>query len=169
MTALLKSPKRTAKCLCLLLVSFCLSRPTFAQSTTEAAGAASSSAGMAAGTKAPVVLAGPSSPGNSSPYITPQEGPPPEETNRKTLEGRAGKDAAKLLLRSVPSGARVYVNELFVGQSPLLLILPPGKYKVQMRGERQELGERLVGLLANDTQNLTIPLTPRYPARISVR
>jgi hypothetical protein len=38
-----------------------------------------------------------------------------------------------------------------------------------MRGERQELGERLVGLLPNDTQNLMIPLTPRYPARISVR
>ena len=168
---LLKSLKRVATCqaFMLLLVSFCMSCPTFAQSTTEAAGAASSSAGMTAGTKAPVVLAGPSSTGNGSPYIAPREGPPPEETNRKTLEERAGKDAAKLLLRSVPTGARVYVNELFVGQTPLLLILPPGKYKVQMRGERQELGERLVGLLPNDTQNLTIPLTPRYPARISVR
>jgi hypothetical protein len=38
-----------------------------------------------------------------------------------------------------------------------------------MRGERQELGERLVGLLPNDTQNITIPLILRYPSRISVK
>ena len=163
---------RTAQCLC--RVSLVLAVPclvpylVFAQAATEAAGATSTSAGMMTGAKAPAVSPKPAAAENNS-YLAPREGPPPEETNRKTLQEGAGKDAAKLLMRSVPSGARVYVNELFVGQAPLLLIVPPGKYRVQMRGERQELGERLVGLLPNDTQNITIPLILRYPSRISVK
>jgi len=168
--------QRTCKVVALLLVPFLVPCLGFAQAAVETAGATSASAGMSAGVKAPAVPAAPSAsavapiaPPKDSPYITLREGPPPEDINRKTLEEHAGKDAAKLLLHSSPSGARIYVNELFVGQSPLLLIVPPGKYRVQMRGERQELGERLVGLLPKDTQNITIVLAPRYPARISIR
>jgi PEGA domain len=168
--------QRMCKVATLLLVPFLVPCLGFAQAAAETAGATSASAGMSAGVKAPAVpatpntpAAAPSAPPKDSPYITLREGPPPEDINRKTLEEHAGKDAAKLLLRSSPSGARIYVNELFVGPSPLLLIVPPGKYRVQMRGERQELGERVVGLLPNDTQNITIVLAPRYPARISIR
>ena len=163
---------RTAQCLC--RVSLVLAVPclvpylVFAQAATEAAGATSTSAGITTGAKPPAVSPKPATAEND-PYLATREGPPPEETNRKTLEEGAGKDAAKLLLRSVPSGVRVYVNELFVGRSPLLLIVPPGKYRVQMRGERQELGERIVGLLPNDTENVTIPLTLRYPSRITMK
>jgi hypothetical protein len=57
---------------------------------------------------------------------------------------------------------------VFVGRTPLLLIVPPGKYKVEMRGKREEVGERLVGLLPNETQDLALTLASRYPARISV-
>ena len=169
----LKSPrKRVARSLCRIVLPVCVPfvvpHLVFAQAATEAAGATSTSAGMTTGAKAPAVSPKSATAENDS-YLAPREGPPPEETNRKTLEEGAGKDAAKLLLRSVPSGVRVYVNELFVGRSPLLLIVPPGKYRVQMRGERQELGERIVGLLPNDTENVTIALTLRYPSRITMK
>lgn len=91
------------------------------------------------------------------------------ETNRKALEQRAGKDAAKLILRSVPSEALVYIDGMSVGRTPLLLIIPPGKYKVEMRGQREGFGERLIGLLPNETQQLALTLVLRYPARISLR
>lgn len=169
----LKSPRKSvAQYLCrvslLLSVPFVVPHLVFAQAAAEAAGATSTSTGMTTGAKAPAVSPKPATAENNS-YLAPREGPPPEEANRKTLEKAAGKDAAKLLLRSVPSGARVYINELFVGRAPLLLIVSPGKYRVQMRGERQELGERVVGLLPNDTQNVTIGLILRYPSRISVK
>ncbi len=168
----LKSRRQTAAlylCSSLLLsVPFIAPYLVFAQAAAETAGATSTSAGMTTGAKAPAVSPKPATAENNS-YLAPREGPPPEESNRKTLEAGAGKDAAKLLLRSVPSGARVYVDELFVGRAPLLLMVPPGKYRVQMRGERQELGERVVGLLPNDVQNITIALTLRYPSRISVK
>jgi hypothetical protein len=90
-------------------------------------------------------------------------------TNRKALEQRAGKDAAKLMLRSVPSEALVYIDGKSVGRTPLLLIVPPGKYKVEMRGQREGFGERLIGLLPNETQELALTLVLRYPARISVQ
>ena len=90
-------------------------------------------------------------------------------TNRKALEQRAGKDAAKLMLRSVPSEALIYIDGKSVGRTPLLLIVPPGKYKVEMRGQREGFGERLIGLLPNETQELALTLVLRYPAKISVQ
>ena len=91
------------------------------------------------------------------------------ETNRRALEQRAGKDAAKLILRSVPNEALVYIDGKPVGRTPLLLIVPPGKYKVEMRGQREGFGERLIGLLPNETQQLALTLVLRYPAKISLR
>jgi hypothetical protein len=88
------------------------------------------------------------------------------ETNRKALEQRAGSDAAKLQLRSVPAHAMIYVDGKLVGMAPQLLTLPPGKHKVEMRGQHQESGERLVGLLPNETQEVTLKLEVRYPASI---
>jgi hypothetical protein len=90
-------------------------------------------------------------------------------TNRKALEQRAGKDAAKLMLRSVPSEALIYIDGKSVGRTPMLLIVPPGKYKVEMRGQREGFGERVIGLLPNETQELALTLVLRYPARISVQ
>jgi hypothetical protein len=90
-------------------------------------------------------------------------------TNRKALEQRAGKDAAKLMLRSVPNEALIYIDGKSVGRTPMLLIVPPGKYKIEMRGQREGFGERLIGLLPNETQELALTLVLRYPARISVQ
>jgi len=105
----------------------------------------------------------------NAPAEVTRDGPPPDETNRKALEQRAGKDAAKLVLRSVPSDALIYIDGKFVGRTPLMLIVPPGKYKVEMRGQRDGYGDRLIGLLPNDTQQLALRLELRYPAKISVR
>jgi len=90
-------------------------------------------------------------------------------TNRKALEQRAGKDAAKLVLQSVPSNALIYIDGMFVGRTPLLLIVPPAKYKVEMHGQRDGFGERLIGLLPKETQQLTLTLELRYPAKLSIQ
>jgi hypothetical protein len=132
------------------------------------AGRPSSFAGVAtSGTKA---LPDSSTPGpgkvNSSASAALREGVSADEINRKTLEQRAGPDAAKLTLESMPSEALTYLDGIFVGRTPLLLVVPPGKYKVEMRGKHEEFGERLVGLLPNETQQLALNLESRYPARI---
>jgi hypothetical protein len=91
---------------------------SYGQAIVETAATTSLSAGVAAtGTKnIPVSLPA------SVPEIARQD-----EENRKALEQRAGKDAAKVLLQSIPSEARTYVDGAIVGRTPRLLILPPGK------------------------------------------
>jgi hypothetical protein len=140
------------------------------QAGIETAGADSSSAGASTAVSKVLPASSPH-PGTDtkSPYNPAREGTPLDETNRRTLEQRAGKDSAKLLLQSIPSEALTYIDGAFVGRTPLLLIVPPGKYKVEMRGKREEFGERLVGLLPNETQQLALTLAVRYPASITVR
>lgn len=106
-------------------------------------------------------------PGAAATHIASPAGPPIDEVNRKELEKNAGKDAGKLFLRSTPSGAQIYINGDFVGKTPLLLVVPPGTYKVDMRGDRQGSSEKIVGLLANQTQEVVLNLALRYPARVT--
>ena len=138
---------------------------TSGQAAVEYGGAASHSAmsAMAASKAAPAASPTPATPG-SSPFLTVPAGPPIDETNRKALEQRAGKDAGKLLLQSIPSEAQIDIDGNMVGRTPLLLIIPPGKYKVEMRGAREEFGERLVELLPNETQKIALTLAVHYPA-----
>jgi hypothetical protein len=150
------------------LLAFLAAHPACAQATVEY-GATTASAGSATSEVKkvqPVILATPKTE-TGSPHLIAHDGPPAEEANRKALEEQAGSDAAKLLMRSSPSGAQIYVNGAFVGHAPLLLMLAPGKYKVEMRDERDDTAQRTLGLLANDTQEVTLKLTERYPARIS--
>lgn len=104
-----------------------------------------------------------------SAHIVAPDGPPPEETNRKALEENAGPDAGKLLLRSTPAGAQVFINGAYVGKAPMLLIVPPGKYTVEMRGARAETGSKIVGLLANQTQTVAMTLKQLYPSSVSMK
>ena len=106
--------------------------------------------------------------GESAHIIAP-DGPPPEEVNRKALEANAGPDAGKLLLRSTPSGAQVFINGAYVGKAPMLLIVPPGEYKVEMRGGRLETGSQIVGLLANQTQQVAMTLKQLYPSQVPMK
>jgi hypothetical protein len=105
---------------------------------------------------------------SASLHLVGPAGPPPEDMNRKSFEDKAGQQAGKLLLRSVPSGAEILIDSLPVGRTPLLMIIAPGKYKVDMRGPRQEYGSSVVGLMANETATVAINLSPRYPTSITI-
>jgi hypothetical protein len=102
-------------------------------------------------------------------YVTAPDGPPADEANRKALEDRAGNDGGKMLLRSTPSGARAFVDGAFVGRTPLLLIVAPGKYKILMQNEREAAAERTVVLAAKETQAVALTLAPRYPDRVTAK
>lgn len=91
------------------------------------------------------------------------------ESNRRALEQKAGRDAAKLLLRTEPTASQVWINGLFVGNTPMLLIVAPGKYQVEFRGQRQESAARTVAVLPRETQGVSVELQPKYPTRVTVR
>ena len=73
------------------------------------------------------------------------------------------------MLRSVPAGAQIWINDMFVGNAPMLLIVAPGKYKIDARGQRSEHLQSSVDLLPHETRKVVLTLTPRYPMRVSVR
>lgn len=106
---------------------------------------------------------------SGSAHLIQKEGPPAEVVNRRRLEERSGKEAAKLLLRSAPTGARVWANGLFVGRTPVLLVLAPGSYAVEMRGQNLEWGQRRVDLLPRETRHVVLPLSPKYPTSVRMR
>jgi hypothetical protein len=139
------------------------------QAAAEAAAATSSSGVTASGAKGASIRDVNPQPQSSSPHLLARQGPAPDEMNRKAFEEGAGKDAGKLLMRSTPTGAQIFVNGRLVGRAPLLLILAPGKYKVEMRGQRRDYGERSVGLLPHETQDVALTLSPLYPIRVSTR
>ena len=106
---------------------------------------------------------------NKSPHIADPGGPPADEVNRKALEPRAGSSGGKLLLRSLPDRAQVFVDGAYVGRTPLLLIVAPGKYNIEMRGQREATGKRTVEMAADETQEIALTLTPRYPDHVAAR
>jgi hypothetical protein len=157
---------------CALVLFFCgVSR---AQSTAEYAGGTSAVSATAASQPNLPKPSGSATPANPTTdpdkpqHIASPSGPPPEVTNRKALEQRAGKNPCKLLLRSTPSAAQVFVDGAFVGESPLLLMVPPGKYQIEMRGHRLEFGQSVVDLLPRETREVALSLTTRYPTRVTM-
>jgi len=148
-----------------------------AQDIAEAAAASRNSSATVQAIKAPSLPA-PNEPAktaapadatkSTSPNLPTPSGPPPAESNRKALELDAGKHAGKLLLRATPGTAEVFVNDLTVGRTPILLLVPPGKYKVGMRGDHQEWGDETIGVLPDETQVVLIHLKPRYPSSITL-
>lgn len=164
----------------LILLVSPFSRSSWAQDTVEYAGASASSAAkvssMSKVLKRPDALL--PKPGNApsstpakgaSSYLTIPSGPPADFVNRQALEKKSGKDAAKMLLRSTPSGARVWVNGAFVGQTPLLLIVPPGKYHVKMADDRLDTKEQDLAVLPHETHEFLLRLVVRYPTSVSIR
>jgi hypothetical protein len=165
--------RRTLRRSALILALPALATALHAQNAAQSAGQSSSSTG---GTTVTTVTAGQSKTVLATPtatdlaksaHLTAHAGPPPEDVNRKALEESAGKDAGKLLVRSTPSHARIYVNGAFVGYAPQLFVVPPGKYKVELRGQRDNYAERTLGLLPNDTQEVSLDLTARYPFHVT--
>ncbi len=133
--------------------------------TTATTGAAVTQA------KPPIKIDSASSPENKpgSAHLVGRTAEPAETTNRRALEERAGKDAARLILRSVPNNALVRIDGKRVGSTPLLLILAPGGYKVEMEGARTEFASRQVDLLPRETREVVLSLQSRYPARVRLR
>ena len=141
-----------------------------AQAAAEYGGAVSSAGARAASIPAlkipPLV-----SPPDKSPsaHLTARAAQDVEAANRKALEARAGKDAAKLMLRSEPDKAWVRIDGKPVGRTPLLLIMAPGIYKVEMEGTGMESGHRQVDLLPKETREVVLALESRYPTHVQLR
>jgi hypothetical protein len=95
----------------------------------------------------------------------------PEDANRRALELRAGLDAAKLSFKSVPAKAVVRINGKPVGETPLLISLAPGTYKIEMEGPRMEFGKQQLTVGAKDTREVQLRLSaaPRYPNHITLQ
>jgi len=88
-----------------------------------------------------------------------------ETVNRRALENQAGKNASKLMLRSVPDGSSIRINGKPVGKTPLLVIVPPGVYVVEMEGgTRMGYGRQQIDLLPKELREVVLNLQPRYPA-----
>lgn len=148
-----------------------------AQATVEYAGATSMAAKTATSIKPPnenLTLPKargitPSVTNKPGAYLTISTSPPTDIANRHALEEKAGKDAGKLLLRSIPTAARVWIDGKFVGTTPMLLIVPPGKYHVKLQGKRLDSSEQDIGLLPRETREIAVSLRARYPTRVSIR
>jgi len=97
--------------------------------------------------------------------------PNPQEANRRALEQNAGQNAATLTLKSVPAKAVVRIDGKPVGQTPLLISLAPGTYRVEMEGPHMEFGKQQLNLGANETQEIELRLAkpPRYPTHIDLQ
>jgi hypothetical protein len=103
-----------------------------------------------------------------SPHLVTPGGPPQDELNRREFEGNAGTNAGKLLLRSVPGEAQIFINGLFVGQTPLLISVAPGKYKIEMRGPRLELGHSVEIVMPKEVHTTLLNLSQRYPSTVAM-
>ena len=149
-----------------------------AQAAAEYAGAVSSmgSVGASIGTTQavlPSTLAAPREATFASPapqkatvHLSVHVGASNEDANRQALEQEAGEDAGKLLLRSTPTKAAVWIEGKRVGSTPLLLVLAPGAYRVELRGSRMEFAGQRVDLQARETRELNVPLEQRYPSHV---
>jgi len=92
-----------------------------------------------------------------------------EAANRKALEDQAGKNAAKLMLRSEPDKSSVRIDGKPVGKTPLLLVVRPGVYVVEIEGgPRMSYGRQQVDLLPKEAREVLVELQPRYPTSISL-
>ncbi len=151
-----------------LLLVFAGAGTAWGQAAVEYGGATATMGAVGAGVRPTDVLISPSGVGSDEITLPVRSGPPPDVVNRRALEQQAGNVAAKLLLRSAPSNARVWMDGKFVGRTPLLLLVPPGKHQVQMRGDRQEQGEAQLSLLAHETRDVELLLAERYPTSISL-
>ena len=119
-----------SRILLLMMVGYLsLSPKVLAQAATEAAGATSITSYMAASPKPTAMPKGSTANASqSSPHLLASSKAAEVESNRQALEAKAGPEAARLLIRSMPSQAQVWINEKPVGTTPLLLIVPAGKY-----------------------------------------
>ena len=151
-----------------VIALLCL-QPANAQALAETAGATSASAGTTAAVAKTFNFPASKNEGapGASQHLQASAGPPPQVVNRRALEEHAGRDASKLLIRSTPPASQVWIDDKFVGNTPMLLVLAPGKYRVSFRGSRMESGEQSVDLLPRETRDLALSLSAHYPTKVT--
>jgi PEGA domain len=168
--------------LLLILASSCL----YAQAAAEYGGATSGIAGSISrtnlmnkvavpdigangGDKPSVIMSQPINDAGANPnYIFDSMKQGSVAENRKLLEEQAGKNAAKLMLRSTPTHADVKIDGKPVGKTPILLVLSPGQYDVAMNGPRMDHAEQNIDLLPNETREFLLPLKQLYPTTVKI-
>lgn len=155
--------------MCVSLYACLCPQVTPGQAIAEAGVLTSGSVAAASGAKATTIPSIKTPEGPKSPHLAVATIQHPEVANRQALEQNAGKNPGKLLLRSTPTGAQVFVNGMLVGNTPLLLVVAPGKYQVELRGARLEHAASSVDLLPNETRTVSLTLAARYPTRVSVK
>jgi len=156
--------------------------PAAAQAAVEYGHIATSSSAASAGlgnklsNKIGSVLSPDKTPGsvqtvNNQPGVATGPENDPAVGNRLALEQHAGKEAAKLSLKSEPAKATVRIDGKPVGQTPLLISLAPGVYRIEMEGPRMEFGKQQLTLGPNETREVQLPLSaaPRYPSHIDLQ
>jgi hypothetical protein len=134
-----------------------------------AAAPAPTPAGSPAQASSPAQAGSAAKPGSKFKYLPARNGDPVDATNRKELERQAGSGAGKLLIRSSSAEAAAWINGKLVGSTPLLLLLAPGQYRVELRGSRSEFAQGTVDLLPNETRELVMELEQRYPSQVRLR
>jgi len=154
------------------LFIICLGIPLISHARTQAA---AETAAAVAGTSPSKVKSAPlpatlaEDHPNSSTHVTNGSGPTTASLNRQILERQAGPEAGKLLLRSEPSGARAWIDGLFIGKTPILVLLAPGQHRMEIYGPRQKFASRVLKLLPRETRDVAMELTVRYPTHVIVR
>ena len=87
-----------------------------------------------------------------------------QDANRRALEQRVGKNAAKISLKSAPAKAVVRIDGKPVGQTPLLISLAPRRlHKIEMEGPRMELGKQQLKVAPNERRKIELPLSAPPP------
>jgi hypothetical protein len=106
-----------------------------AQAVVEYVGVTSAVATAAAGAKVkpPTVPSPKAGANSSSPQPVVRTGEAAATANRQALQERAGANAARVLLRSTPDHAQVWIDARFVGSTPFDLKLAPGHHEILMR------------------------------------
>jgi hypothetical protein len=155
-------------CVAILLLSAAASAPSSGENSGQSS-AAPAAAPVQTKSDAPAAPTTTSQDPVKPQHLAAPLGPPSGLVNRQALEQHAGKNACKLLLRSTPSTAQVFVDGAFVGNSPLELVVAPGKYQIEMRGQRLDSARRQVDLLPRETREVALPLTARYPTHVTAQ
>ena len=91
--------------------------------------------------------------------------------NLRVFQRNAGENAARLSLKSAPTKAVVRIDGKPVGETPLLMSLAPGTYRVEMEGPRMEFGKQQLTVGAKETREIDLHLSaaPRYPTHIRLQ
>jgi PEGA domain len=142
--------------------------------TTTAAGTTAAAAAAAAAAKTlhfpSVEIKGGSGASVTSSHLQTPSGPPPQIINRRAFEQHAGPDAGKLLIRSgTPSISYVWIDDKYVGPTPVTLALPPGKHHLFLRGPRNESGDSVVDVPPRGTREVAPALTTPYRSKFTIR